>query len=331
MDLAMKNKYLIRMEEPEDCLIVSDNGDIYYRMFLDPVTKLLKNEFDCMQFHTPSSKPIEYHEHDQGSETFFVTQGKFLCCCMGRGFYMGPGDILHIQPWMGHGFVPAEPESRLNILFTGMDQQVITQNWKRLLECYPGVYEDLAFKGKFREFNGSVTSRTLPAPSEVPKEQIQQLRPAGTCLRSHSFDGIDLRLKVARYETEGVKEIWDLHMMPGFYCKWDDFLPEFRLFYVKSGKVRCSVKTSSTETLVFDAMEENIVAIPPYTPFEFEVIEEARMFDMDCAARLQDLCEEIGSLLQSDPGKAEDKAALLPLFKEYGFNCTDVGYLQVEV
>ena len=321
----MKNKYLIRMEEPEDCLIVSDNGDIYYRMFLDPVTKLLKNEFDCMQFHKPSSKPIEYHEHDQGTETFFVTQGKFLCNCMGRGFVMGPGDILHIQPWMGHGFIPIEPESRLNILFMGIDQQVITQNWKRLQDNYPGVYEDLAFKRRFREFSGSITNRTLPVPSDFPPGQVQQLRPAGTCLREHEFEGIKLHLKVARYETEGVKEIWELHMNPGFFCQWDDFIPEYRLFYVTSGKVRCSVKTSSTETLEFDAVGENIISIPPYTPFGFVAIEETRMYDLDCAARLQDFCEEAESLRHNDPGKSQDKAAIMPLCKEYGLNCTDFG------
>ena len=321
----MKNKYLIRMEEPEDCLIVSDNGDIYYRMFLDPVTKLLKNEFDCMQFHTPSSKPIEYHEHDQGTETFFVTQGKFLCNCMGREFTMQAGDILHIQPWMGHGFIPIEPESRLNILFMGIDQQVITQNWKRLQNKHPGVYEDLAFKKRFREFSGSVSTRSLPAPNNVPPEQVQQLRPAGTYLRNHEFDGIRMYLKVARYETEGVKEIWDIHMDPGFYCEWDDFLPEFRLFYIKSGKIRCNVRISNTEILEFVAVEENIIIIPPYTPFWFEVIEEAHMYDLDCPARLQDLCEEVETLRYNDPGKSGDKTAVMALCKEFGLNCTDFG------
>jgi len=316
------------MEEPEDCLIVSDNGDIYYRMFLDPVTILRKNEFDCMQFHTASSKPIEYHEHDQGTETFFVSQGRFLCNCMGRGFIMQAGDILHIQPWMGHGFIPIEPESRLNILFMGIEQQVITQNWKRLLDNYPGVYEDLRSKMKFREYSGGAANRNLPVSDEFPPDQVQQLRPAGSCLREHEFEGIKLCLKVARYETEGVKEIWDLHMKPGFFCKWDDFLPEHRMFYVKSGKIRCYVQTTNTDVLEFDAVEENIILIPPYTPFWFEIVEEARMFDMDCSAHLQDLCEEIGTLLNNDPEKANDKAAIMSLCKKYFLNCTDFGYIR---
>ena len=322
----MKNKYLIRMEEPEDCLIVNDGKDIYYRMFRDPVTKYLKNEMDCMQFRSPSSTPIEYHEHDQGTETFFVSQGKFLCNCMGRGFVMQAGDILHIQPWMGHGFIPIEPESRLNILFMGIDQQVITQNWQRLLRDYPGTYEDLSFKGRFREYSGSVAVRNLPAPSDFPPEQVHQLRLSGIGLRDHEFDGIKMQLKVARYETAGVKEIWDLHMKPGFFCEWYDFLPDYRFFYVKSGKIHCTVKTTNTEILEFDAVGENLICIPPYTPFRFDVAEEARMYDMDCSAYLQDLCEEIESLFHKEPGKAKDKAAVLALCKQFGLNCTDIGY-----
>ena len=321
----MKNQYLIRMEEPEDCLIARDSGDIYYRMFLDPVSKLLKNEMDCMQFHTPSSKPIDYHEHDQGTETFFVSQGKFLCNCMGRGFIMQAGDILHIQPWMGHGFIPIENESRLNILFMGIDQQVITRNWQRLLKDYPGTYEDLTFRGRFREYSGGVAHRNLPVPNEFPAEQVQQLRRSGAGLRDHEFDGIRMQLKVARYETEGVKEIWDLHMKPGFFCEWYDFLPEYRLYYVKSGKIKCSVKTSHTDILEFDAVAENLICIPPYTPFRFDVVEEASMYDMDCSACLQDLCEELELLLHNDGSKAGDKTAILELCKKFGLNCTDVG------
>jgi len=245
---------------------------------------------------------------------------------MGRGFVMNPGDILHIQPWMGHGFNPIEPESRLNILFMGIDQQVITQNWKRLRTNFSGDYEELVSKRKFHEFSSLFPNRNLPAPNDVSPELVQQLRLAGTGLREHEFDGLKMHLKIARYETEGVKEVWDLFIKSGFYCDWDDFLPEYRMFYVTGGKIHCTVKLSATETLEFDAVEENIVFIPPYTPFKFEVIEDVHMYDMDCSARMQDLCEEVESLRHSDPGKINDKAAILALCKEFDFNCTDFGF-----
>jgi len=322
----MNNKYLIRMEEPEDCVIVTDNEDIYYRLFHRPVTVLMKNEFDCMQFHTPSSKPIDYHEHSSGTETFIVSQGKFLCNCMGRDFTIGAGDILHIQPWMGHGFKPIEAESRLNILFMGIDQRFsITEPTLRLKASFPGMYEDSEFNEVFHQAQAGTAKRAVPAPNETPCEQIQQVRRAGFCIREHEFEGIKLQLKVARYETEGVKEIWEYFMKPGFYCEWDNFLPEYRMFYVTGGRIHCSVKTSRTETLEFDAVGENIVVIPPYNPFRFEVVEETRMYDLDCGARLQDLCEELEALAHYTPEKKNDKETILSLCKKFSLNCTDVG------
>ena len=323
----MKNSFLIRMEEPEDCQIVTDNGDVYYRLFHRPVTTLMKNELDCMQFHTPSSKPIDYHEHSRGTETFFVSQGRFLCNCMGRGFTMGPGDVLHIQPWMGHDFTPIEPESRLNIMFMGIDQRFsLTEPIMRLREGFPLMFENSEFNEVFRQSNSGTGKRSVPVPNEVPPEQVQQLRRAGVGIREHEFDGVKLHLKVARYETEGTKEVWELFMKPGFYCDWDNFLPEYRVFYVTSGRLRCAVRTSASETLEFDAVGENIVVIPPYNPFRFDVLEDTRMYDMDCPARLQDLCEELESLAYGNPGGLSDKSAILALCKTFGLNCTDVGF-----
>ena len=114
-------------------------------------------------------------------------------------------------------------------------------------------------------------------------------------------------------------------MKPGFFCEWDNFRPEYHFFYVTGGKVKCWVKTSSTETLEFTAEKENIIYIPPYTPFGFEVIEEAQMYDMDCAARLQDLCEEIRTFKKDNEEKMPNKDELLALCKQFSFYITDVG------
>ena len=322
----MKNEYMIRMEEPEDCVTHSDSKDYYYRLFHRPVTTLMKDEMDCLQFHSPSSEPIDYHEHSGGTETFFISQGKFRCTCMGQDFVMEAGDLLHIQPWMGHGFTAIEPESRLNILFMGIDQYFsLSDPSIRLREKFPGIYEKSAFSEVFWRSNIGTAKREIPAPNEVPPESVQQLRRNGYALREHEYKGIRMQLKVARYETEGVKEIWELFLKPGFYCQWEDFLPEYRMFYVTGGKVHCAVKTSADETLEFDAVKDNIILIPPYNPFRFEIVEDATMYDLDCSARLQDLCEELESFAYNHPNQKDDKSAILALCKQYGLNITDVG------
>ncbi|NLT40115.1 MAG: cupin domain-containing protein [Clostridiales bacterium] len=323
-----ENPYLIRMEVPEDCIKVSDRDGVYYRLFNDPVTAVQKDEMDCMQFHSPSGdRKIGYHEHTDGTETFLVSQGAFECYCMGHGFIMRPGDILHIQPWMGHSFTPIEPESRLNILFQSINQQYgITVPRIHLQTNFPGVFEDPEFKKMFTSVNKNAGERAFPATKMVPDDQVTQLRRAGKGIREHEYEGIKLHLKIAKYETFGVKEVWDLFLKPGFYCEWDNFLPEYRMFYVTKGKIHCSVKTSATETMEFDAVEENIVFIPPYTPFKFETVEDTQMYDLDCPSRLQDLCEELNSYKEANPDKPMEKSDLLALCKRFAFNCTDVGY-----
>lgn len=322
-----ENPYLIRMENPDDCIKVSHGGGIYYRMFHDPVTIHLKNEMDCMQFDAGTDKNVGYHEHSGGTETFMISQGKFLCSCMGRNFYMEPGDLLHIQPWMGHSFNPLEPDSRLNIMFMGINQQYgITTPRTRLQKNFPGVFESPEFKETFTPANNALKPRSVPVGDPVDPSEVSQLRPYGKGIRSHEFPGVKMDLKIAKYETMDVKEVWYLFMKPGFFCEWDNFLPEYRMFWVTKGKVKCTVKISNEENLEFIAETDNIIDIPPYTPFKFEVLEDSEMYDLDCPARLQDLCEELEVWKANNPDKemcCDEKKAL---FKDYNFSATAVGY-----
>ena len=239
---------------------------------------------------------------------------------------MIPGDVLHIQPWMGHSFTPIEPESRLNIMFMEIDMRYsLTDPRMRIQANFPGVFDNLEFRNLFRRAGGGTGQRTVPVQDDFPREQVQQLRPEGFGLRIHEFEGLKMHLKIAKYETEGVNEVWELYMKPGFYCQWDCFLPEYRFFYVTGGKIHCWVRVSATETLEFDAVKDNIINIPPYTPFGFKVTEEAQMYDMDCGARLQDLCEELTAIRANKNNSMPDKDAFLAKCKEFDFNITDVG------
>ena len=323
-----ENPYLIRMDIEEDCNYSTYNATsgIYYRQFNWPVLGAMKDEFDCMQFDNGEAKPVGYHEHSFGTETFMISQGKFLCYCMGDGFYMEPGDLLHIQPWMGHSFTPIEPNSRLNIMFMGINQfKGITENRQRLTKNFPGVYESEEFQKMFGPWNGNAGARTFPAENIVEPEKVSQLRKDGVGIREHDFGCIKLLLKIAKYETMGEKEVWDLYMKKGFFCDWDNFVPEYRMFWVMGGKIHCSVKTSATETCEFDAVADNTVVVPPYTPFRFEVVEDAHVRDLDCPARLQDLCEELEAWKANNPDAQMDKEEMIKLFRSFDFSATDVG------
>ena len=76
-----------------------------------------------------------------------------------------------------------------------------------------------------------------PVTEEVPKEQIYQIRPYNSGLCIYRFEGCELRQKVARWETKGPKEIWQLCMEPGFQLSWSAQNPFYSLFIGQEGFV----------------------------------------------------------------------------------------------
>ncbi len=157
---------------------------------------------------------------------------------------------------------------------------------------------------------------------------VHELRKDGKGLREHEFEGGKLHQKIAHYETGGEKEVWELFLKKGFYCDWDEFLPEYHVLHVTDGKIHCSVRTSISDNLEFDAVEDNIVFIPPWTPFKYEVVKDVRLYDLDCAAMLEGLCEEIEAYMDKNPDVRIDEKKVLELGKEFelNFNVTDFGF-----
>ena len=47
------------------------------------------------------------------------------------------------------------------------------------------------------------------------------------------------------------------------------------------------------------------------------------MYDLDCCARLQDLCEELEAVAYNNPERKRDKTSIPALCKHYCMNCID--------
>lgn len=303
----MKIPYRTRMTVPEDCIAFTDKNGIKHYDFYHPYGTVQKNEMDCMEFESPETDDIGYHEHRFGCETFFVTNGQIECCVLGKKTLLGPGDILHIQPYMGHAFKPASPGCRLNILFQTMDMANTTARRFRLQADLPGAYEEPALQAALDELYGRVP-RTFPAAPLVPPETVPAVRLHGKGLAEHSIPGALLRLKIGRWETHGEKEIWEYVMEPGFALEHPALRPEPYFFYVTGGRVRFRVRETADTVCEFEAESQTLVNIPPCYPFELEALEPSAMLDLDCAVLLQDLLEEQERLQVQEPEKLQDEA-----------------------
>jgi quercetin dioxygenase-like cupin family protein len=318
----MKNPYMIRMNVIEDCIDYTNVDGLAHYDFYHPVESVQKDEMDCMHFSVPETKDVGYHEHRRGCETFFISQGRMECCVLGRRFYMGPGDLLHIQPYMGHSFKPAAPDTKLNILFQTMDMANTTANRLFTQQNFPGVFESPETQKVLDAHYGRVP-RTFPAGGYVPEEEVRELRRDGEGLITHTTDNATLRLKVGRWETHGVKEIWEYCLKKGAFAKWEKNRPEFHMFYVTGGKVAFKVWEARDRACEFVAESQSLIRIPPFRPFSFEALDNSRMYDLDCGALLQDLLEEINTLKAKDPDKLSDSQFMKDLYERFSFFYTD--------
>jgi quercetin dioxygenase-like cupin family protein len=315
------------MNVPEDCLDYTSVAGVSHYDYFHPVEAVQKDEMDCMGFAAPDAKDVGYHEHRRGCETFFISSGQMECCVLGRRFLMNPGDLLHIQPYMGHAFKPAAPDTKMRILFQTMDMQNTTASRLFMQNNFPGVFESAEVQKVLDTHYGRVP-RTFPAAGYVQPENVRELRRSGTGLIEHTYEKITLRLKVGRWETHGEKEIWEYCMKKGVYAEWGVHRPDFHMFYVTGGKVVFKIWEAKDSCVEFTAEGENLIRIPQFHPFRFEALEDARMYDLDCGVILQDLIEEIEALKANSPEKLSDKDYMKSLYERFSFYYTAFGGLE---
>lgn len=316
----MKIPYRVRMTEPDDCIEYTSNSvsGISHYDYFRPYGAVQKNEMDCMEFAHPEAQDIGYHEHSRGFETFFITNGKIECCVMGEKVILTPGDILHIQPYMGHAFKPASDNCRLAIMFQSMDMSVSTNRRFRVQRNFPGRWEDPKLQKKLISFYGSVP-RSFPEAPYVDPATVLAVRVKDSSLKTHKRDGLTLKLKIGRWETGGEKEVWEATMEPGFKVEHPELTPEPYFYYITEGKVHFKVWEKPDEICEFDAEAQTLVNIPTVKQFEFEVIEPSKMLDLDCQILLQDFLEEIERVEAQEPEKLGDEEFMAELKERFNY------------
>lgn len=307
----MSSKYLIRMNDPADWLRTYDEGTQQVNDFILPIGPYEKNEMSDTIYHKNAS--VDYHEHAKGFETFFIRKGRVECVIRGQHFIAEKGDILHIPPYVAHGFVFLEEGTVWRELFQEINMAQGIMNKNRIKGNYDGLYDDPHFRTLYRQAHHNFT-REKPVAVEVPRESVRELRMPGFSFSTHHLNGATFRLIVGRWESNGVKEVWEAEVEKGFKVYWDYPNPNDELYYVCNGRVKCNVLGEE-----FEAGPDCLIHIPPYTTHRFEALEDSRVYDCGCAARLLDLMEDWKSLKTYQPDKLEDPEFVSEYLRQY--NC----------
>ena len=281
----------------------------YSKYLIEPYGPYQHNELLDTVYVDPNHEMC-YHEHTRGVETFLVDGGSVLTEICGKKAVCTKGDIVHLAAYTPHKFTWIDAGTIWRELFqeTQMGEDCIAN--LRFKE-YNKTEFDMAKDGQSTD---SLYYTYTPVTETVPKEQIYQIRPYNSGLCIYKFEGCELRQKVARWETKGHKEIWQLCMEPGFQLSWSAQNPFYSLFIVQEGSVE--VRIDGMEP--FTAKERDVLHIPTHLSGKITALDKAVLVDYNCEGFGLRAIEELYALYAADPKKAETEAeAILSKHKCY--------------
>jgi quercetin dioxygenase-like cupin family protein len=257
------------------------------------------------------------HEHRSGFETFLVDRGVIEFLSLSMKAPARKGDIVHIMPFTPHSIHCLEDNSIWRAFHQGLwlTNQIIEDRGFR------DRHWDIFFSPEFKKANAARDKSAwfdyqLPECRDVPPEQIPALRPYEFALAGYSFEGITLKLKVGRWETAGLREVWQLRLSKGYKFSWEITHPFPHLYDVYSGSVRVSLEGMDP----FTAKTRDLLHIPKFLSGSIETLEDTVLLDMGCQGYLTRFMDEINIYKQRNPKKLEDRAFIKEIMQKNDYH-----------
>ena len=246
---------------------------------------------------------VPYHEHQSGFETFLVDGGAIEVLSLSKKAVARKGDIVHITPYTPHSIHSLEDNSIWRAFHQGLWLTSGMIDERALRDRHWDVSFTPEFRASTTARNGSAWFDYLyPECKDVSADEIPCIRPFDSALSRYSFDGIELLLKVGRWETLGAKEIWQLHLSTGYKLSWDELHPFPHLYDVFSGSVKVTLE--GEETIIANARD--LLHFPRFQAGTIEVLEDTVLFDMGCQGYLARFMEQLNTVKVQEPAKLQD-------------------------
>lgn len=319
MDIKqIESKYVIHMNDSADWLRHYDEGTQVVNDFILPVGPHQKDEMSDTIYHKDATVP--YHQHRRGVETFYIAAGSVECFIRGRRFIALTGDMIHLPPHTPHGFHFLEEGTIWRELFQEIDmsQGILEKN--TVMQNYPELLKDDEFLVVYRGGRNELR-REPPVCETVDRTEMHELRTPEFAFSEYHGDGFDLKLKVGKWETGGVKEVWHASLKQGLKVSFDYPHPHYELYYVTGGRIKLTVLGEE-----FIAEKDTLIRIPPFRKHSFEVLEDATLFDYGGETDLMALLEDYKSVMTNDPARLNDPTAHTAFLRKYGCFATGIEY-----
>jgi len=260
---------------------------------------------------------VPYHEHTDGFETFLVDGGAIEVMTLGKKAAARKGDIVHITPYTPHSIHTLEDDSIWRAFHQGLWLADRMIDERALRDRHWDTAFDPAFRKAVAERHASVWfDYQFPECRDASASELPCLRPYDFSLADYSFEGISLMLKVGRWETRGVKEVWQLRLSTGYALSWNETHPFTHLYDVFSGSVRVTLEGMAALT----AQTRDLLHIPRFLAGRIEALEDTVLLDIGCQGFLTRFMEDINAYKIKEPVRLKDAALVRELMNKNDYH-----------
>ena len=304
------NDYLIDMDEYVDRRDPRPRAKLY----IEAGPNGLNEVCDAIYF---AGNGNQSHEHVNGFETFLVDDGAIELIQLSKKATTRKGDIVHILPYQPHAIHILEDNSIWRAFHQGL---WLFDFMKKKLDFRDRNW-DLFFSPEFKagkavQDKAVRSDYGIPECREVSPKELPSIRQYESALAEYSYEGITLKLKVGRWETAGLKEVWQLHLSQGYRLSWDVIHPFTHLYDVFNGSVRVSLQGMEP----FTAKTRDLLHIPEFLGGSIEALEDTVLLDAGCQGYLTRFMDELNIYKIKEPLKLKDQSFVKEIMKKNDYH-----------
>ena len=286
------------------------------RLYIEAGPGGLNEACDAVYF---TGNRVRSHEHKNGYETFLVDNGTIEFLQLSKKAPARKGDIVHIQPFMPHSIHCLEDNSIWRAFHQGLWLFESMKEERALRDRHWDVFTGPEYKAEKAEAARDKSAwfdYGIPECRDVPPGEIPSIRQYDYALADFSYEGITLKLKVGRWETGGLKEVWQLRLSSGFKFSWGVTHPFPLLYDVYSGSVRVSPEGMEP----FTAKARDLLHIPKFLSGSVEALEDTVLLDMGCQGFLTRFMDELNVHKVKEPRKLKDKSFIREIMRKNDYH-----------
>lgn len=316
-------KFIIQPDDPRDWLFnLTHEGETVHQ-FTWPEGPFEKNE--CSDTIYRAGEKVPYHEHKKGIETFLIAKGSVDVTIRGKHTVAHEGDIIFLAPYTAHGFIYLEEGTIWREFFQEINMSGGIMNKHTVMDNYGmDFYWEPEFRARYLGKNEQVVRIPPAHPEEVSREELKEIRTPEFGFSTFRFgDGaIVLRQKVGRWETNGVREVWQAILRRGVKVAWNAPYGESEIYHLRKGRLHMKIMDEE-----YTVEAGSFIHIPPYVKREMEVLEDGtELLDAGCSGCMLDMLEDYVTLQATEPEKLATPEARSKFMQQYGVYITDVSY-----